>query len=332
VTERITVSSTLRALRGSRSRIAHIQYQAGAYEMRPTVNLLPLLLRRAWGGATVVTFHDLLVPYLFPKAGPVREWANRLLARTVDAVIATNPSDTARLRSWGARRVRTIPIGSNIPDNPPEGYNREDWRTARRIGPETTLLAYFGFLSSTKGLDDLLRALVMLNEWGDFRLMMVGGGLGSSDPTNRATAAQLDALARSLGVHEELIRTGYLSPREISAALLSADVAVLPYSDGASFRRGSLLAALEHGLPVVTTTPQDEETRSALASGAAILVPPGDPAALAEAVRRLAQDPHLRAQLAAGAADLARSFSWGRIAGMHVELYRVLLTERPKVV
>src|SRR5207249_160970 len=88
---RITISATLRALRGTRSQIAHIQYQTGAYEMRPTVNLLPLILRRRWGGPTVVTFHDLRVPYLFPKAGPVREWANRLLARTADVAIATNP-------------------------------------------------------------------------------------------------------------------------------------------------------------------------------------------------------------------------------------------------
>ena len=85
--------------------------------------------------------------------------------------------------------------------------------------------------------------------------MMVGGGLGSSDPTNRATARALDALADELGVSAELIWTGYLEPPEVSAALLSADMAVLPYADGASFRRGSLLAVLAHGLPVITTTP-----------------------------------------------------------------------------
>jgi glycosyltransferase involved in cell wall biosynthesis len=323
--DRITLRATLRALRGSGSRVAHIQYQTGAYEMRPTINLLPLLLGRVWGGATVVTFHDLLVPYLFPKAGFAREWANRLLARTAGAVVATNPSDATRLRVWGARRVRVIPIGSNIPNNPPGAYNRAAWRAACHIPPVTVLLAYFGFLSSTKGLDDLLRALAILKERGDFRLMMVGGGLGSSDPTNRGTAAQVDALAHELGVHDELIWTGYLPPMEISAALLSADMAVLPYADGASFRRGSLLAVLEHGLPVVTTTPSDNETRSALtARQAAILAPPGDPAALAESLQNLAQDRHLREQLAAGASELARSFSWERIAEMHLELYREL--------
>jgi glycosyltransferase involved in cell wall biosynthesis len=130
--------------------------------MRPTVNLLPLLLRRAWGGKSVVTFHDLLVPYLFPKAGPVREWANRLLARAASAVIATNPEDAERLRSWGVKRVELIPIGSNISNNPPVDYNRDAWRAAVGVGPDTILLAYFGFLNSSKGLDDLLRALASL--------------------------------------------------------------------------------------------------------------------------------------------------------------------------
>ncbi len=236
--------------------------------MRPTINLLPLLLRRLWGGPVVVTFHDLLVPYLFPKAGPLREWANRLLARSATAVVATNPADAARLRSWGVRRVELIPIGSNIPNNPPSDFNRDLWRANHGISSETTLLAYFGFLNSTKGISDLLRALALLRERassnvaGAYRLMMVGGGLGSSDPTNRATAAQLDTLAQSLGVDDLLLWTGFLTPGEVSAALLSADMAVLPYADGASFRRGSLMAVLEHALPVITTQTKDEGRRT----------------------------------------------------------------------
>ena len=251
----INPRSTLRALKATRANIAHIQYQTGAYGMRPTINFLPLLLRLLWPRPTVVTFHDLLVPYLFPKAGPVREWANRLLARTASAAVATNPTDAARLRSWGVRHLELIPIGSNIRNDPPPDFNRQQWRSQRGISDDTTLLAYFGFLNSTKGLDSLLRALATLQARapGRYRLMMVGGGLGASDPTNRATAQSLDALANDLGIAGTLLWTGYLEPRQVSAALLSADMAVLPFADGASFRRGSLLAVLEHALPLITT-------------------------------------------------------------------------------
>jgi glycosyltransferase involved in cell wall biosynthesis len=259
-----------------------------------------------------------------------------LLARTADAVIATNQEDAIRLQSWGARHVEVIPIGSNIPDNPPDGYARNAWRAEHSISPDTRLLAYFGFLNSTKGLDDLLRALVDLKRQGDFRLMMVGGGLGSSDPTNRATAKELDDLARDLGVQDVLVWTGYLPPREVSAALRSADIAVLPYADGASFRRGSLLAALEHGLPVVTTSPtshvQDVTSHFTLHTPRlkngqnALLVPPGDSAALADAIIRLAADGELLGRLSAAARDLARLFSWDHIAELHEQLYRKVRT------
>jgi glycosyltransferase involved in cell wall biosynthesis len=305
--------------------------------MRPTVNLLPLLLRLLWRGQVVVTFHDLRVPYLFPKAGPVRQWANRVMARFSHAVVATNPEDAERLREWGAPRVELIPIGSNIRNDPPAGYSRAGWRASRQIGPDTTLIAYFGFLNNSKGLDDLLRALGTLREEGDYRLLMVGGGLGSSDPTNRATAADLDALAARLGVRDRLIWTGYLPPREVSAALLSADMAVLPFADGASFRRGSLLAVLEHGLPLITTgsgTPISDEQRATthplpptsgwpfLVDGEnALLVPPGDYASLTSRIRELANAPALRTALSEGAHRTAAYFTWDHIAAMHRELY-----------
>ena len=328
--------------------------------MRPTINMLPLLLRLPWGRPTVVTFHDLLVPYLFPKAGPVREWANRLLARTATAVIATNPEDANRLQSWGVQRLELIPIGSNIRNDPPPGFDREAWRAGRSISPGTTLLAYFGFLNSTKGLDSLLRAIATLEKRapGRYRLVMVGGGLGSSDPTNRATAEALAALARDLGVANSLTWTGYLEPQEVSAALLSADMAVLPFADGASFRRGSLLAVLEHGLPLITTRDQGPGTRdqrSGVPSGNpkskiqnpksltpnpqsliprlldsenALLVPPGDEAALVLAIERLAGDDALRLRLARGSRSLARHFSWETIAERHALLYNDLVSDR----
>jgi glycosyltransferase involved in cell wall biosynthesis len=203
------------------------------------------------------------------------------------------------------------------------------------------LLAYFGFLNSSKGLDDLLRALATLNGDGagearPYRLLMVGGGTGSSDPTNRATAAYLDGMAKELGVQDDLVWTGYLTPREVSAALMSADVAVLPYADGASFRRGSLMAMLEHGLPLVTTTPaptsnteaQDSSWPRLVDGDNALLVRPGDTGALVEAVGKLAHDADLRVKLAAGSIEVSRYFGWTHIARLHKHLYGELLEKQ----
>ena len=85
------------------------------------------------------------------------------------------------------------------------------------------------------------------------RLMLVGGSAGASDVTDQATARAVEPWLARLG--ERVVRSGFLSAEAVSAYLLAGDVALLPYVDGASPRRGSLLACAEHGLPIVSTLP-----------------------------------------------------------------------------
>ena len=99
--------------------------------------------------------------------------------------------------------------------------------------------------------------------------------------------------------------TGFTANDQVSANLLAADCAVLPYRRGASLRHGSLMAALAHGLPI-STRPSDDVCEVAglfpILNNAqsALLVSPDDPLALAEAVGRLMSDGVLRARLAGG--------------------------------
>ncbi|MBI1877530.1 MAG: glycosyltransferase [Chloroflexi bacterium] len=78
--------------------VLHIQYQAAAFELGGWVNWLPWFLKkRGLTTCIVTTFHDLRVPYIFPKAGSFR-WKSMLaLARYSDAVICTNREDLTQL-------------------------------------------------------------------------------------------------------------------------------------------------------------------------------------------------------------------------------------------
>jgi glycosyltransferase involved in cell wall biosynthesis len=310
------------ALDRLRPRWLHIQYQTGAYAMRPGVNLLPWRLRGLPGGPRVaVTFHDLLVPYLFPKAGPARRWVNARLARDADAVVATNSADLQGLSvllgaARSAPRLSAIPIGSNIPVAPPPGYGREAWRARLGVGAGELLVAYFGLLGATKGVDTLVEALARVA--APWRLAIVGGA--ATAPEDVVHAATVRGRIAALGLAPRVVETGHVAPAEVSAHLLAADIAALPFRDGASFRRGSLLAALAHGCSVVTTTPADPADAALLAPAAA-LVPPGDAAALTAAITRLAADPAARRALAAGGPPLAAQFAWDSIARRHEELY-----------
>ncbi len=342
------------ALLATRPDILHIQYQTGAYGMHPAVNFLPWRLRSVPGRpAVVVTAHDLLPPYLFPKAGPLRAWVTRRLLVDADAAVVTNDEDLVRLvdprpPTEGAcspsivRRSSTplhvIPIGSNIPVAPPPGYDRDAWRARLGIAPHETLVAYFGLISRSKGLDTLLDALTRLP--ATVRLLVIGGEAAA--PQDVAFAEEVRArLAATPALRSRVTITGYCPEAEVSAHLLAADLAALPFADGASFRRGSLLAALAHGLPVVTTVRargQEAEAREQqpevgaypLAAAwlqlqaAALFVPAGDAAALAGALERLAGDAALRAALGAAGRTLAAHFSWEMVAMRHEAVYHAL--------
>jgi glycosyltransferase involved in cell wall biosynthesis len=350
------------ALDQLRPDVLHIQYQTGAYGMHPAINLLPWRLgRRSWRPAVVVTAHDLLLPYLFPKAGPLRRWVTRRLMRDADAIGVTNQADFVTVRDWRLEigdygRISKlqspssklqppalIPIGSNIPVAPPEGYARDAWRLRLQVTPDQTLVAYFGLISHSKGLDTLLGALAQLPP--HFRVLIIGGA--ATAPEDRAYAEHIRRAIDDQGLEPRVITTGHCEPSDVSAHLLAADLAALPFADGASFRRGSLLAALAHGVPTVTTYPPGDERpttnderladqltdvdRWSLVVGRlvdgehALLVRPGDAAALTAAIVRLADDPALRQRLSAGARSLAARFMWPEIAAQHEALYDGLI-------
>jgi glycosyltransferase involved in cell wall biosynthesis len=310
--------------------VLNIQYQAAAYGMHPAINLLPLRLRaRKQRPRIVVTFHDLKVPYLFPKAGRIRWWVVLALARWSDAVIVTNAEDLETLAPYPLSPAPyLIPIGSNIEPAPPTDYDRNTWRARWGVGPGDTLLSYFGFLNESKGGEALIQALDGVVKKGyRARLLMVGGKWGSSDPTNVAYAQRVEALINELGLSERVMWTGYTPQEEVSANLLASDICVLPYRDGASFRRGSFMAALVHGLPIVTTMPNVQHSSSlpSLRGGEnVLLVPPDDAATLAKAVARLADNPELRQRLGQGAKEVSKAFAWDSIAEKTLEVYRAI--------
>jgi glycosyltransferase involved in cell wall biosynthesis len=311
------------SLAALKPQVVHIQYQAAAYELHPAINLWPH--RSAWRRSTAVTFHDLRVPYLFPKAGPLRFWSVVELARSSAQAIVTNVEDQSTLARYLLCPPRLIPIGSNIAPAPPPGYDRAAWRAQAGVAEDEIVLAYFGFLNESKGGEELVEALGTLRRRGlAIHLWFIGGQVGHSDPTNEAYLERVRRQVATLGVEPFVRWTGYTPPAEVSANLLAADLCVLPYRDGVSFRRGSLMAALAHGLPVVSTLPR--LPLAEIVEGRNMtLVPPGDASELATCLAGLATDAVARRRLGEGARKLAQQFGWDAIAARTVEVYEALI-------
>ena len=93
--------------------ILNLQFQTAAYQMHGAMYLLPRFLRHTC--PIVVTFHDLLVPYLFPKAGGLRRRAVIELARTASCVIVTNEEDHAKEHQYDeADEHVTLAVGRGL--------------------------------------------------------------------------------------------------------------------------------------------------------------------------------------------------------------------------
>jgi glycosyltransferase involved in cell wall biosynthesis len=302
--------------------LLNIQYQAAAYGLSAPIHVLPNVA----GVKTVVTFHDLRIPYLFPKAGRLREAAVTHLARSASGVIVTNPADESELqRRGGVKRLAQIPIGSNIAPledprseaegKPPPGYDRAAWRTRMGVAPNEFLLGHFGFLNESKGGDTLIGALsALVSRKAKVKLALIGGQAGTSDAaSNEAFSAEIEKLIARYDLNDRILRTGFVDAPDVSAHLMACDAVVLPYRDGVSFRRGSFMAALAHGCPVITTHPATPLPE--LRDGVNVrLVPPESASAIVLAVTELLDAPELRARLGQGAHALSALFRWETIA------------------
>lgn len=288
--------------------ILHLQYTPDLYVPGAGFRWLPLLRRlRPRGTPTLITFHTLVGPSLGSRLTAL------VLLATAHHIISANEEVTAMVRRrfpGRMRRVTEIPIGANVPVTAVSDTDCEAGRRLLGVPLASDLLVHFGLLYPGKGLETLFASLVDLRRTRpDTRLAIVG----DTRPEDADYRASLEILAARLGVAPAIIWAGRRSAEEVSRILRSADAFVVPYDDGASIRRSSLIAGLAHGLPVVSTTPTC--VSSFLKDGANIsLVPPRSPQALSARIASILATPAEAARLAEGARRLADRFSWEAIA------------------
>ena len=290
------------AVPGLRSRLRslaldllHIQYPTNGFGSGLAPHLLSLV------GApmpVVVTLHE------HSQARWRRRLSSLTFALRSRALIFTTDGERAgfvRTVPWIAPRSVIIPISSNIPAGAPEP------------GPEPTVV-YFGQIRPNKGLDDFLAAARLAEQARlGWRFVIIGAVL----PRFRAHAEALRAAAADLAV--EWILGG--TAEAVGERLRRAHAAYLPFPDGASLRRGSMLAALANGLPVLTT--RGGQTPADLAQTVRFVTDPPD---LVAALAGPLADEAERARMAAASLAYAQAFAWPRIARRHAGLYRAVVT------
>jgi phosphatidylinositol alpha-mannosyltransferase len=186
-------------------------------------------------------------------------------------------------------------------------------------GGRGSRIVFAGRQEARKGLQVLLRAWPEIHRRTGARLRLIG-----ADPL----AVRL--LFARLRVSDEGIDVlGFLSQDDFTAELLAAKALVAPSLGGESF--GMVLTrAFACATPVIAS--DISGYRGVMEPEAGLLVPPGDPAALAEAVAGLLADEPRREELGRAARRIAQErYSWDRIAGRLAEIYESLAGARKAV-
>jgi glycosyltransferase involved in cell wall biosynthesis len=199
------------------------------------------------------------------------------------AVLAPSESTARLVAAYGVPRSRiaVTPPGTVKPKRP----------IRRRPARGRVEFLCVASVTPRKGHLILVEALATLAD-RDWHCRCIG-----SLTRDAATASAVRHEIGRRGLKGRIALAGEWEPARLGEAYAAADAVVLP-----SFHEGygmALAEALAHGVPVISTTAG--AIPDTVAPDAGLLVPPGDAAALAEALRRFLDEPPLRARLAAGA-------------------------------
>lgn len=280
----------------------------------------------------VVHVHEPLVPWVSLAAttaevAPVvatyhawsdRDRAYRLAGRVlrgaldhVDAHLAVSPAAAAYHGAALGRRPESFTIV-------PNGVDVGRFRGAAPIPQmrEHASLLFVGRLEPRKGLDQLLHAMTLLKTTRpDLRLFVVGDG-----PDRDRCQQLLPTRLRS-----DVVFLGRVGADELPRFYASCDLFVAPALGGESFGI-VLIEAMAAGAPVVAS--DIPGYASVVTDGVdGRLVPPGDPAALADAVAALLDNPSLAKALATTAADRVGRYDWSAVAGQVRATYQRVVGE-----
>ena len=208
-------------------------------------------------------------------------WLERFLYRRADVVVVNSPGYIEHVRQRGARRVELVPNGAETsmftPDADGSEFRRQHGLTGKYIA------MYAGAHGMSNDLDVILQAAARLSDQSEICFVLLGDG---------KEKPRLQAEARRLGLSNVL----FLSPEAknvMPEALAAADacLAILkPIELYKTTYPNKVFDYLAAGRPVVLAI--DGVIRQVIeAAQAGIPVPPGDPAAMADAIRSLAQHP-----------------------------------------
>jgi len=276
---------------GRKDVVFHLQYPSLSIGKSMSPGFLPLVLPNIF-----VTLHEFRIFHI------LRKMVFLLPSLFAKAVIFSNDEEKALFAyyfPWSRKRLMVVPIGNNIPRLAPG---------KAPSGPER--IVYFGQISRNKGIEFFIDTIARMREGGSVAEARMIGALVETDTD---FVDYVRNSAGRLGIELKL----NLSPEAVSETLSEATIALLPFPDGVSNKRGSALACLDHGVSVLTT--HTERTPEWLAEVTYPVTSPDDAAAMIGKIVH-GEIPRVRSPLVLEREMAARD--WHAIAREHLRIYQ----------
>lgn len=267
----------------------------------------------------VLTLHTVL------SAPSIRQ-AETLRALCDLAALVCVFTETARRLILDARlvspeRVRVVPHGgptellpASEPGDAPRGPHRAGTRPSSAIEAGRCVLATFGLISPGKGIETAIAAMPAIVARHPEALYVIAGQTHPEVAKHHGEEYRisLERMARDLDLGDHVaFDDRFLSIEDLSSMLAATTIYLTPYRSREQIVSGALTFAIVAGCPTVSTPYFYAE--DLLASGAGVLVPFDDPAALADAVTGLLGDPERLASVRSEARAVGRQLAWPRV-------------------
>ncbi|MDQ1609074.1 MAG: polysaccharide biosynthesis protein PslF [Microbacteriaceae bacterium] len=287
--------------------VAIVQHEYGIFAGRDGADVLEVI--RALWVPTIVVLHTVLTT----PTPHQREILEEIVRLCVTVVTMTQTARTRLIAHYkvDADKVRVVPHGA--------AENKAVDSGEVRSPATSPVVLTWGLLGEGKGIEWAIDAMAQLR---DLRPAPRYSVVGQTHPRvlERHGERYRDSLtlrARELGVAVDF-DARYLERTELQRLVQRADVVLLPYDSVDQVTSGVLIEAVTAGKPVVSTGfPHAAEL---LASGAGLIVERQDPAAIAQAVRRILTEPGLAASMAAESRRIAPELLWPAVADQYREV------------
>jgi glycosyltransferase involved in cell wall biosynthesis len=280
--------------------VVHIQYPTTGYERFMVPSFMPVILRLL-GFKVVQTWHEPL-----SYKGWFRYLPNTLACNALVVIEPDYLATLPLLYRWLLRNtaIKIIPVASSIPKANLSDMDRSAIRT-RFNATQKRLVAYFGFASPGKGIDDLLE---IANPEQDQLILIC-----ELDREILYHKHLLDKLSEKRWQGKVFV-TGFLPSEEVGLILAASDVAVFPFVKGLGLRNTSYWAARAQGVFVLTT---HRSRRGYYKDENVFYAAPSDIRAMHDALGLYAGN---RNPSSSGALS-----GWSEIADEHVKFYTEIL-------